>query len=45
MTTTEPKRRKRGRPAKVVQPIPDSFENILKAVVQPVRPAKPITKN
>ena len=36
----KPKRR-RGRPPKrVVEPIPDSFENVLKAVVQPL-PATP----
>ena len=29
-----------GRPPKIIQPIPDTFENVLKAVVK-TRPAKP----
>ncbi len=31
---------KRGRPPKVIQPIPGKFENIIKALVKPVRTPK-----
>ena len=31
------KKRKRGRPPKPVERIPDSFENIVKALVRPVK--------
>ncbi len=30
-------KRKRGRPSKPVERIPDSFENIVKALVRPVK--------
>ena len=32
--------KKRGRPPKPVEKIPDTFENILKAVLKPVKKAK-----
>ena len=39
--TTMPRKKKPiGRPPKLIPPIPDTFENILKAVVKP-RPRKP----
>ena len=28
----------RDKPKRVIEPIPDSFENVLKAVVQPAQP-------
>ena len=29
--------KKIGRPPKIVPPIPDSFENVIKALIQPVK--------
>ena len=31
---------KRGRPEKIIPPIPDTFENVIKALVKPVKPVK-----
>ena len=33
-------KRKPGRPVKVIEPIPDSFENVIKALVKPVRTSR-----
>ena len=33
-------KRQRGRPPKVIEPIPDTFENVVKALVAPVKEAK-----
>ncbi len=33
--------KKPGRPPKVVPPIPDTFENVIKALVRPVKPIQP----
>ncbi len=32
---------KRGRPPKVISPIPDTFENVIKALVTPIRRPSP----
>ena len=29
----------KGRPPEIISPIPDTFENVIKALVRPVRPA------
>ena len=34
MTT---RNRRKGRPPEIIPPIPDSFENVMKAVLRPVR--------
>ncbi len=31
---------KRGRPEKIIPPIPDTFENVIKALVKPVKEGK-----
>lgn len=36
-TDQEPRVKKRGRPAKLIEPIPDTFENVVKALVQPAK--------
>lgn len=35
--TTKKVKKPRGRPEKPVEPIPDSFENVIKALVKPVK--------
>ena len=32
--------KRRGRPPEIIPPIPDTFENVIKALVKPVRDAK-----
>ena len=33
-------KQQKGKPPKVIRPIPDTFENVIKALVKPVKPAK-----
>ena len=33
-------KQKKGRPPEVIQPIPDTFENVIKALVKPVKEAR-----
>ena len=37
--STETKRKK-GRPPEIIPPIPDTFENVIKALVKPVKEVK-----
>ena len=34
------KQKKKGRPPEIIQPIPDTFENVIKALVKPVKPVQ-----